>query len=74
MEKLSDNQVFEKCKELALKDSETHKLIKTETETLRKCRENDDKKCIKELRSVLRCLKDLRQSIKEQLSQLVTSS
>jgi hypothetical protein len=72
-EKLSDIQIFEKCKDLALKDSETHKEIKKETETLRKCKENDDKKCVKELRLMLRGLKDLRQSIKEQLSQLVTN-
>jgi hypothetical protein len=74
MEKVSDIEVFEKCKDLALKDSEAHRQIKEESETLRKCREEDDKKCVKELRAMLRGLKDLRQSIKEQLSQLVTGS
>ena len=74
MEKLSDIEVFEKCKDLALKDSETHKQIKEDTEVLRKCREVEDKKCVKELRAILRGLRDLRSSIKEQLSQLVTSS
>jgi hypothetical protein len=74
MDKLSDLEVFEKCKDLALKDSEAHKQIKEESETLRKCREEDDKKCVKELRAMLRGLKDLRTSIKEQLSQLVTGS
>ncbi len=74
MEKLSDVEVFEKCKDLALKDSETHKQIKEDTEVLNKCREADDKKCVKELRAVLRGLKNLRSAIKEQLSQLVTAS
>jgi hypothetical protein len=74
MEKVSDIEIFEKCKDLALKDSETHSKIKEETENLRQCREADDKKCVKELRALLRGLKDLRTSIKEQLSQLVTGS
>jgi hypothetical protein len=74
MEKVSDIEIFEKCKDLALKDSETHSKIKDETENLRQCREADDKKCVKELRAMLRGLKDLRTSIKEQLSQLVTGS
>jgi hypothetical protein len=74
MEKVSDIEIFEKCKDLALKDSETHFKIKEETENLRQCREADDKKCVKELRALLRGLKDLRTSIKEQLSQLVTGS
>ncbi len=74
MEKVSDIEIFEKCKDLALKDSETHSKIKDETENLRRCREAEDKKCVKELRAMLRGLKDLRTSIKEQLSQLVTGS
>lgn len=74
MGKLSDIEIFEKCKELAIKDSKTHSEIKHETENLRQCRETQDKKCIKELRALLRGLKDLRSSIKEQLSQLVTGS
>ena len=74
MEKLSDIEIFEKCKDLALKDSETHKQIKEDKEVLRKCREAGDKKCVKELRAMLRGLKDLRSIIKEQLSQLVTAS
>lgn len=74
MGKVSDIEIFEKCKDLALQDSETHSKIKEETENLRKCREEDDKKCVKELRAVLRSLKDLRTSIKEQLSKLVTGS
>jgi hypothetical protein len=63
MEKVSDIEIFEK-----------HSKIKEETENLRQCREADDKKCVKELRALLRGLKDLRTSIKEQLSQLVTGS
>lgn len=74
MGKLSDIEIFEKCKELALEDSKTHTEIKRETENLQQCREAEDKKCVKELRALLRGLKDLRTSIKEQLSQLVTSS
>lgn len=72
MEKITNVDIFEKCKELALEDSKAHSEIKKETESLRKCREEEDKKCIKELRTLLRGLRDLRLSIKEQLSQLVT--
>jgi hypothetical protein len=74
MEKVSDIEIFEKCKDLALKDSETYSKIKEETVNLRQCRQEDDKKCVKELRAMLRGLKDLRSSIKEQLSRLVTGS
>jgi hypothetical protein len=74
MEKVSDIEIFEKCKDLALKDSETHSKIKEETENLRHCREAEDQKCVKELRTMLRGLKDLRSSIKDQLSKLVTGS
>jgi hypothetical protein len=74
MEKVSDIEIFEKCKDLAVKDREIHTMIKTETENLRKCRQAEDKKCVKELRAMLRGFKDLRISIKDQLSQLVTGS
>jgi hypothetical protein len=74
MERVSDIEVFEKCKDLAIEDSKAHSEIKRETENLRQCREAEDKKCVKELRTLLRGLKDLRSSIKEQLSQLVTGS
>lgn len=74
LEKINRHETFKKCKELALKDLETHQTIKEETETLRKCREADDKKCVKDLRGVLRGLKSLRTAIKEQLLQLVSGS
>lgn len=74
MEKISDMKNFEKCKELALEDVKIHSEIKTETEHLRQCKEIEDKKCIKELRTILRSLKDLRSSIKEELSKLITKS
>jgi hypothetical protein len=72
MEKVSDSEIFEKCKKLAIEDSEIHAKIKLETEELRKCREEDDKDCIKRLRGILRELRALRTSIKDQFSQLVT--
>jgi hypothetical protein len=71
MEKVSEPEVFEKCKELALEDSKAHAEIKEQTEALRKCREEENKKCTKELRIILRGLKDLRTSIKDQLNQLI---
>jgi hypothetical protein len=73
MEKISEPIIFEKCKELALEDIKIHSEIKKETETLRLCREAEDKKCAKELRTLLRGLKNLRTSIKDQLSKLVNS-
>ena len=74
MDKVLKPAIFEKCKELAIKDAKTHSEMKKETEALRVCREQEDKKCVKELRASLRGLKDLRISIKKQLSQLVTGS
>ena len=71
MEKVHDSPIFEKCKELALEDAKTHSEIKKETEALRVCREQEDKKCVKELRALLRGLKDLRISIKDQLERLL---
>jgi hypothetical protein len=71
MEKVSEPEIFEKCKELALEDSKIHLEIKKETEALRICREQDDKKCTKELRIILKGLKDLRASIKAQLKTLI---
>lgn len=68
--KISDAEVFEKCKEIAVKDIETHEQIKKETEVLRECRRVEDKKCVKELRALIRGLKDLRASFKEQLLKL----
>jgi hypothetical protein len=71
LEKISEPSVFEKCKELAIEDIKTHSEIKKETEVLRACREKEDKKCVRELRALLRGLKDLRVSIKDQLAQLL---
>jgi hypothetical protein len=71
MEKIAEPEIFDKCKELALEDIKTHTEIKKETEALRLCKEAEDKKCVKELRIILRGLKDLRKSIKDQLSRLV---
>lgn len=74
LDKAREKKTFEKCKELAVEDSKTHTEIKQETETLRKCKEADDKKCVKEIRAILKKLKEFRVSIKEQLLQLVTPS
>lgn len=71
MEKISEPIIFEKCKELALEDAKIHSDIKKETEALRICREAENKKCTKELRLMLRGLRELRTSIKDQLSKLV---
>jgi hypothetical protein len=71
MEKISEPVTFEKCKELAIEDAKVHLQLKQETEALRLCREAEDKKCVKELRMILRNLKTLRISIKNQLEQLI---
>ena len=71
LEKISEPSVFEKCKELAMEDIKTHSEIKEETEVLRTCREKEDKKCVRELRTLLKGLKNLRISIKDQLAQLL---
>ena len=54
-----------------MEDIKTHSEIKKETEVLRTCREKEDKKCVRELRTLLKGLKDLRISIKDQLAQLL---
>ena len=71
MEIVSNPPLFEKCKELALENAKTYSEIKKKTEVLRGCREQKDKKCVKELRALLKGLKDFRSSIKEQLAQLL---
>lgn len=64
---------FEKCKKFALQDAETHQQIKNETLRLEECKNNSDEKCIKDLKAIIKVLKDLRKSIKDQLSQLVSN-
>lgn len=63
---------FGKCKELAVQDNALKEKMKTEKEELRKCVEAEDKKCSKELRALLRGLRDLRDSIKAKLVELTT--
>ena len=65
---------FDKCKELVLDDISAKEKIKAETENLRLCKEAEDTKCIKELRAIIRGLKDLRDAIKAQLAKLTTLS
>lgn len=71
MQKYPEPEVFTKCKELALRDEEAKEQIKKKTEILRGCREQGDKKCMKELRAIIRDLKELRTMLKDQLSKLV---
>jgi len=67
-------EIFEKCRRLALQDEELKEKIKEETHKMAICKEAEDKKCSKELRAIIKAMKDLRESIKNQLSTFITSS
>lgn len=56
-------EVFEKCRELALEKEKIKTQIKEETEKVAKCKEIEDKKCVKDLRLTIKNLKDLRESV-----------
>ena len=71
MEKISEQEVFLKCKELALEDEKAKEEIKKNAEILRECRKTQDKKCVKDLLGVQRNLRNLRAAFKDQLSKLV---
>ena len=71
VDKVSD---FEKCKKLAIEDERTKEKIKLEQEKSKKCKEADDKKCVKEINAILRPLKKLRDALKAQLSEFVSTS
>lgn len=69
---LEQEELFEKCKRLALEDEDLKTKIKEETQKMSLCKEKEDKKCIKELRVIIKAMKDLRESIKTQLSTFIT--
>ena len=71
MEKFSEQEVFLKCKELALEDEKAKEEIKKNAEILRECRKAEDKKCVKNLLGVQRNLRNLRSVLKDQLYKLV---
>lgn len=69
-----DEDVFKKCKELALQQDGLKQQMKVQTEEIDKCKEAEDKKCEKGFRLTLKSLKALHESVKKQLSQLATDS
>lgn len=62
-------EVFEKCKKLAVKQDELKNRIKEQTELIVKC--ENDKKCEKELRLTLKSLKALRESVVKDFKSLL---
>jgi hypothetical protein len=74
LEVIGEDDKLKKCKELVVKDEKAREQIKTETETLDKCKEADDKKCIKAIRAIIKTLKQTRADIKLALSEFVSAS
>ena len=64
-------EVFEKCKELAVKDDDLKLKIKYEQQNLKDC--GEDKICKKAVRTALKAYKSLREEIKEKLKQFVSN-
>jgi hypothetical protein len=64
-------EVFNKCKELALQQEELKQHIKEHTDQVAKCKEEEDKKCVKDLRLTIKSLKELRDSVVKDFKELV---
>ena len=67
-------EIFEKCKRLALDDEELKEKIKEDIQKMTSCKEADDQKCAKEFRAIIKAMKELRESIKNQLSTFIKKS
>jgi len=64
-------KTFDKCVELALQQEQLKQEIKDHTEQVTKCKEEEDKKCVKDLRLTLKSLKELRDSVVNDFKRLV---
>ena len=64
-------EVFNKCKELALQQEELKQQIKEHTDQVTKCKEEENKKCVKDLRLTIKSLKELRDSIVKDFKELI---
>lgn len=64
-------EVFEKCKELAVKDDDLKLKIKYEQQNLKDC--GEDKICKKAVRTALKAYKTLREEIKEKLKNFMSN-
>jgi len=71
LELQSESQLT-KCKELVVQDEKTKALIKKDQEELEKCKEAEDKKCIKNVRAGIKKLKDIRKEIKVLLEEFLS--
>lgn len=71
---VNNQDVFKKCKDLAVQDDSVRDTIKQKTQELDLCKKDQDDACIERLRKVIKDLKTFRSGIKEKLSQLFTTS